>query len=69
MSTGEIIREKRLALGMTQAALAQAVQVDQSLICQIERGSKAISFPLAQQVAHALGCSISDLAGEEQKGA
>ena len=55
---------------MTQAALAAAVQVDQSLICQIERGSKAISFPLAQEVAHALGCSISELAGDgQEKGA
>ena len=29
MSTGEIIREKRKALGMTQAALAEAVQVEE----------------------------------------
>lgn len=64
MNTGEIIRAKRQELGMTQVALAKAVHVDQSLICQIERGSKAISFPLAVEVAHVLGCGVGELSGE-----
>ena len=38
MNIGATIKAKRLALGMTQKQLAEKVFVDQSMICQIERG-------------------------------
>jgi DNA-binding XRE family transcriptional regulator len=55
------IREKRLALDMTQKELAEKVNVDQSMICQIERGTKAPSLPLSVEIAAALKCRIEDL--------
>ncbi len=61
MSIGETIRARRTALGMTQAALADAVQVDQSMICQLERGSKVPTVVLAKQIADELHCTLNDL--------
>ena len=54
MSVGTNIREKRRALDMTQKELAEKVNVDQSMICQIERGTKAPSLPLSIEIAEAL---------------
>ncbi len=59
MSIGETIRARRTALGMTQAALADAVQVDQSMICQLERGSKVPTVVLAKQIADELQCTLN----------
>ena len=61
MSVGTNIREKRRALDMTQKELAEKVNVDQSMICQIERGTKAPSLPLSIEIAEALKCHIADL--------
>lgn len=61
MSIGGTIREKRIALEMTQKELADKVKVEQSMICQIERGTKAPSLPLSVEIAAALNCSIEDL--------
>lgn len=61
MSVGMNIREKRRALDMTQKELAEKVKVDQSMICQIERGTKAPSLPLSIEIAEALKCRIEDL--------
>lgn len=61
MSIGTNIKEKRLELGMTQKELAERVSVDQSMICQIERGTKAPSLPLGIEIAAALKCRIEDL--------
>ena len=61
MSVGANIKALRLALGMTQKELADNVNVDQSFICQIERGTKAPSLPLGRDIAAALGCDIKDL--------
>ncbi|MBO5990948.1 MAG: helix-turn-helix transcriptional regulator [Lentisphaeria bacterium] len=46
---------------MTQKELAEKVNVDQSMICQIERGTKTPSLPLSVEIAEALGCDIHDL--------
>lgn len=44
MSVGENIKARRLALGMTQENLAQAVGLGRSMVAQIERGSKSASI-------------------------
>ena len=49
---------------MTQTKLAEMVDVNRSMISAIERGSKPASFPLAEKIAEALGCSLDDLAGK-----
>lgn len=61
MSIGANIREKRVLLGMTQVELAAMVGVKQSMIAQIERGTKTPSLPLGMQIAEALRCEIREL--------
>ena len=63
MNVGAVIKEKRLSLNMTQKELAEKVNVDQSMICQIERGTKSPSLPLAAEIAQVLDCDIRELVG------
>lgn len=65
MSIGKNIVRLREASDIRQTELAKAVNVSQSLICQIERGTKVPSLPLAKQIANALGCDVNDLLEEE----
>ncbi len=60
MATGEIIKQKREAKGLTQQQLADAVCVKREMITQIERGTRAPSLPLAKQIAAVLECSVAD---------
>ena len=62
---GETLRKIREKEGMTQTKLAERVDVNRSMISAIERGSKPASFPLAEKIAEALGCSLDDLAGKK----
>ena len=61
VSIGANIKARRVALDMTQKELAERVNVDQSMICQIERGTKAPSLPLSKEIADALECQLDDL--------
>ena len=61
MSVGENIRELRKKKGMTQDVLAKKVYVVPSMICMIERGTKAPSLQLGKAIADALGVSVEDL--------
>ncbi len=61
MSIGTNIKTMRLALDMTQKELAEKVNIDQSMICQIERGTKTPTLPLAKELAEALRCTLEDL--------
>lgn len=58
---GENIRKQRRKIGMTSTDLARSVQVSQSMISQIERGTKTVSLPLAAEIARVLGCEIQEL--------
>lgn len=60
MSVGENMKRLRLGCDMTQKNLAELVGVDQSMICQIERGTKIPTILLAKTIAEALNCSILD---------
>ena len=64
MSVGENIRKRREKLGMMQAQLADKVGVTQSMICQMERGTKVPTLPLSMEIAAALQCDIQKLAGD-----
>lgn len=65
MSVGGNIRHIREEKGYSQRELGNMVGVAQSMICQIERGTKALSFQLSVDIAKALECDIKELAGEE----
>ena len=61
MSIGSNIKDKRLALDMTQIELADKIGITQSMLCQIERGTKAPSLPLRAEIAQFLGGKVEDL--------
>ena len=61
MSVAENVKSLRLRSGMTQKELAEKVCVDQSMICQIERGTKVPTILLANEIAQALSCQLDDL--------
>ena len=65
MSIGLNIRALREQAGLTQKELAEKVFVTQVLLCQVERGSKACSLPLALEIAKALNCTINDIVKQE----
>ena len=63
MSVGENIAKLRNEIGLSQRELAEDVGISQSMVAQIERGSKALTVPLAKQIAEKLGKSITDIIG------
>lgn len=60
MSVAENIKKIRISRNLTQQELADAVDVKQPYIAQIERGSKIPTLTLGKQIADALGCSLYD---------
>ena len=61
MSIGSNIKERRDAANLSQRELAEMVYITQSMLCQIERGSKTPTLPLSKQIADALGCTLEEL--------
>lgn len=67
MSIGENLKKIRTEAGLTQDTLADKVGIGRSMLAQIERGTKALSLPLAENIAAELGCDIYDFL--DKKGA
>lgn len=67
MSIGENIKFLREQNNFTQKELAEKVNVKQSMIAQLERGSKVLSVPLAEQIAIVFNCSIIDLISNKKE--
>ena len=65
MNVGASIRSIREKKGMSQVELAEKVNVTQSMLCQIERGTKSPSLPLSTEIAVALGCTLNDIVNGE----
>lgn len=61
MSIGTNIKRLRQEKDITQVELAERIGVTQSMLCQIERGTKAVTLPLGKQIAEIFGCSVDDL--------
>lgn len=61
MNVGANIRALRERQRVKQTELAKRVGISQSMICQIERGTKACTVQLAVEIAAALGCELSEL--------
>ena len=55
------VLEERTKHGMTQEALAQAVDVSRQTIIAIEKGKYTPSVALALRIAHAFGVRVEDL--------
>lgn len=63
-SVGGNIKARRMALGMEQTKLAEAVGISQSLMAQFERGSKVPNVILAKDIAKVLQCDLEELVKE-----
>jgi transcriptional regulator with XRE-family HTH domain len=66
MDMGEIIRQRRVELGMSQADLARAAGVDARQIRRYEAGEQQPLFTVAVAIGAALRIPLSDLAGNPE---
>lgn len=67
MSVGTNIRRRRMALGLSQAYVAEQAGVSQPMLNQVERGTKNPSLQVSAGIAKALQCKIEDfLEGEAE---
>lgn len=57
----ENIKRLREEKGLSQRQLAELVGVNQSMIAQIERGTKSCTMQLGAAIAEALCCSVERL--------
>ncbi len=64
LAFGAVVRQRRLALGLSQEALAHSAGVDRSYMSSIERGGQNVGLVLAVQIARALEVGLADLASE-----
>ena len=63
---GEHIRTRRLALGMSQGDLAQAVNVTQGAVSQWESGLTKPTLDTLVRIAKVLDCTTDDLLVEQE---
>lgn len=54
---GENVRRERVALGMTQARLAELIDIDIRNVRKIEAGETNVLITTATRIRKALGCS------------
>lgn len=62
LNVGSNLKTIREEHGFTQEQLAEAVGVRQSMIAQIERGTKALTIVLGAEIAGVLHCRLDDIA-------
>lgn len=62
---GTNIRARRARLGLTLEALAGRTAVSRAMISDIERGVKSPTVRVVSQIAEGLGCTVSELLGEQ----
>jgi transcriptional regulator with XRE-family HTH domain len=58
---GAAVRAKRIALAMSQEALADYAEIDRSHMGKIERGERNVTFLNLVRIAQAMQCQTSDL--------
>ena len=56
----ENLKRIREAKGMSQSELSRASGISQSMIAQLERGTKVLTFITAKILVDALGCRLDD---------
>lgn len=61
---GQVIRQKRLKLGLSQEALADASGIDRSHMGKIERGERNVTALNLLRIAKALGVSLGAIVSE-----
>ena len=63
---GTVIRQRRVAEGLSQEALAAAARLHPTYISLVERGLRNPSLTSIQKLAHALDASMATLVGEAE---
>jgi DNA-binding XRE family transcriptional regulator len=58
LQAGEEVRAARLRARLSQAAVARAVGVSRSVICELEQGDPTASLTVWSRVASTLGCDL-----------
>jgi len=58
---GAAVRVRRIALGLSQEALADYAEIDRSHMGKIERGERNVTFLNIVRIAKAVQCKPSDL--------
>ncbi|WP_175695627.1 helix-turn-helix domain-containing protein [Burkholderia ambifaria] len=58
---GTAIAERRRALGLTQAKLAELIDLEQEAVSRRERGTRVPTLHRLQQLSDALECSVDQL--------
>jgi transcriptional regulator with XRE-family HTH domain len=58
---GQRVREKRMALGLSQEAFADKCKLDRTYISGIERGKRNVALRNIDAIAKALGTTVSEL--------
>jgi transcriptional regulator with XRE-family HTH domain len=61
----ERIKKLRIAAGLSQSALANAIEAHAPYISDLERGVKSPSIGMCAKLADALGCEPEDLFSEK----
>jgi transcriptional regulator with XRE-family HTH domain len=61
LSLGKLVAKLRKRKNLTQAQLAELIQVEPETISRLERGVAAPSIPRVVSLAEALGVSVSEL--------
>lgn len=64
---GQLVREKRLPLALSQLQLACIANLHFTYISSVERGERNISLGNIAKIALALGCSLRDLMPDMSK--
>ena len=68
MHIGNILKEKRIELSLTQQGLEQRSGVTQSMISKLEKGAAHnISVEVLRKLAKALDCKVVDLLPDSDK--
>jgi len=61
---GAAVRRRRLALGLSQEALAHEAGIDRSYMSSVERGGQNVGLVLAAQIARALNIKLAELVSD-----
>ena len=64
---GRVLRRRREAAGLSQEALAAQAEVHRNYVGLLERGQRVPTILVVQQLARALGTSMSELLAEVEE--
>lgn len=58
---GQVLRRRRLSLGLSQEELADHCGIHRTYVGSVERGEKMVTLLTAHKLAHGVGVTLSDL--------